>query len=64
MKKNVLIYWRACGVFAIYNHKTNQMFLARDRFGEKPLLYSNIDGNFIFGSEVKFIKSLSKKLSN
>ena len=48
--------------FAIYNHKTNQMFLARDRFGEKPLLYSNIDGNFIFGSEVKFIKSLSKKI--
>jgi len=47
--------------FAIYNNKTNEMFLARDRFGEKPLLYSYINGEFIFGSEVKFIKSLSKK---
>jgi asparagine synthase (glutamine-hydrolysing) len=47
--------------FAIYNNKSNELFLARDRFGEKPLYYSYIDQEFIFGSEVKFIKSLSKK---
>ncbi len=47
--------------FAIYNNETNEMFLAKDRFGEKPLFYSYIEGEFVFGSEVKFIKSLSKK---
>ena len=50
--------------FVIYNNETNEMFLAKDRFGEKPLFYSYVEGEFVFGSEVKFIKSLSKKLQN
>lgn len=42
------------GIFAfgIYNKKTKELFLARDRFGVKPLYYSN-SNNFIFSSMIK-----------
>lgn len=39
--------------FCIYDGK--KIFLARDRLGVKPLFYSNIDGKFIFASEIKAI---------
>lgn len=35
--------------------KKRSLFLARDRFGIKPLYYANIDGKFIFASEIKAI---------
>ena len=38
---------------AIYDTHTNELFLARDRFGKKPLLYFKSDDYFAFGSEVK-----------
>ena len=39
--------------FCIYDTKNASLFLARDRFGEKPLFYSVIGGNtFAFSSEV------------
>ena len=47
--------------FAIYNKVNGELFLARDRFGEKPLFYYNEGGNFYFGSEIKYIKSLTQK---
>ncbi len=48
--------------FCIFDRKKNQFFLARDRFGIKPLYYYNKDGKFIFGSELKvFMKSNIKK---
>jgi asparagine synthase (glutamine-hydrolysing) len=41
-------------VFAIYDARTRQLFLARDRLGVKPLFYAAIaDGSVIFGSELK-----------
>jgi asparagine synthase (glutamine-hydrolysing) len=41
-------------VFAIYDAKERQLFLARDRLGVKPLHYAQIaDGSVIFGSELK-----------
>ena len=46
--------------FAIYDMrdiKNYRLILARDHFGIKPLLYSQIGKNFIFASEMKSILS-------
>lgn len=43
--------------FAIWDRKEKKLFLARDRFGVKPLYYANQDGVFSFGSEQKAIFS-------
>lgn len=39
--------------FAIWDSVREQVFLARDRVGVKPLFYSYVDGTLIFGSEPK-----------
>ena len=39
--------------FAIFDKTKNSLFLARGRFGEKPLYYNFNSGGFIFGSELK-----------
>lgn len=39
--------------FAIWDEKEQELFAARDRFGEKPFFYSNRAGEFIFASEMK-----------
>ena len=39
--------------FALYDGRNDQLFLARDRFGEKPLYYYHHDGTFVFSSELK-----------
>src|SRR5918993_2389462 len=42
---------RGMFAFAIWNEKTEELFLARDRVGKKPLLYAQLPGEFIFASE-------------
>jgi asparagine synthase (glutamine-hydrolysing) len=39
--------------FAVWDRQQRQLWLARDRFGEKPLYYSYQDGVLYFGSELK-----------
>lgn len=39
--------------FAIWDEKKNELFIARDRFGIKPLYYYKNEGVFLFGSELK-----------
>ena len=39
--------------FALYDRCRRQLFLARDRAGEKPLFYRHADGRFVFASELK-----------
>ena len=43
--------------FAIYDKKLSELTLVRDRFGEKPLYYSNISNELLFASELKALKS-------
>jgi len=37
--------------FAIWDNRTEELFLARDRVGKKPVLYAQVNGQFVFGSE-------------
>jgi asparagine synthase (glutamine-hydrolysing) len=41
--------------FCIYDQHEESLFLARDRYGIKPLLYLSDDDKFIFASEMKSI---------
>jgi asparagine synthase (glutamine-hydrolysing) len=42
---------RGMFAFAIWNERTQELFLARDRVGKKPLLYAEVNNQLIFGSE-------------
>ena len=39
--------------FAIYNHHSKELFIARDRYGIKPFIYTVQDDYFCFASELK-----------
>jgi asparagine synthase (glutamine-hydrolysing) len=41
--------------FAIYDRNSETVFVARDRFGVRPLFYAQRNGDFYFGSEIKAI---------
>ncbi len=43
---------RGMFAFAIFEKRTNKIFLARDRFGIKPLMYFINNDHFIFSSEL------------
>lgn len=42
--------------FALWDKLEKKLFLARDRFGEKPLYYGWQGDSFLFGSELKALK--------
>ncbi len=44
--------------FAIYNKDSNELFIARDHFGIKPLFYYKKGNTFAFSSELKTIISI------
>src|SRR5947207_15962724 len=44
-------YLRGMFAFAIWDQRSKSLFLARDRLGKKPLLYAEVNGNLVFGSE-------------
>ena len=39
--------------FGIYDKEKEIIFCSRDRFGVKPFYYTEVDGKFVFGSEIK-----------
>lgn len=46
------------GMFAIglWDMRERCLYLARDRFGEKPLYYGAVNGSFLFGSELRALR--------
>src|SRR6476620_2077313 len=42
--------------FAIFDRTKAEVFLARDRFGKKPLFYYSDDHSFVFGSELTSLR--------
>ncbi|HEY3104767.1 MAG TPA: asparagine synthase (glutamine-hydrolyzing) [Pyrinomonadaceae bacterium] len=42
---------RGMFAFAIWDERDKSLFLARDRVGKKPLLYAQLPGQLVFGSE-------------
>ena len=44
--------------FALYDKKKNQILLARDAMGVKPLYWSEMNDGFIFASEIKAIREM------
>lgn len=42
--------------FAVWDRSERRLHLVRDRFGEKPLYYGWVGGDFLFGSELKALR--------
>ena len=64
--EHVLDHLRGMFAFAIWNTKTKRLFLARDFFGIKPLYYCTVNGQFVYGSEIKSLLEMpgfEKKLN-
>ncbi|GGW78585.1 asparagine synthase (glutamine-hydrolyzing) [Salegentibacter mishustinae] len=47
--------------FAIWDSYKKKLFAARDRFGVKPLFYSEEDQEFYFSSEIKALQSILER---
>ncbi|MFK2826411.1 asparagine synthase (glutamine-hydrolyzing) [Bacillus sp. B190/17] len=54
-KEKCVDYVNGIFAFAIWDHHREQLFMARDRLGVKPLFYKEESGSFLFGSELKAI---------
>lgn len=51
--KDVVKHLNGIFAFAIWDKSKNELFVARDHFGVKPLFYSIVNDTFIFASEIK-----------
>lgn len=66
-KENCLELFDGMFSFVIYDKESNEIFAARDRFGEKPFFYAYKSGEyFLFGSEMKCLwaAGIPKEVNN
>ena len=61
-KQNSLDDLKGMFSFVVYDFEKKKCFLARDRFGIKPLYYYNDENYLIVSSEIKPILSFTKKV--
>jgi len=54
-QQDMVKYLDGMFAFCIYDLHNEVIYLARDHAGIKPLFYSELDNNFVFGSEIKTI---------
>jgi asparagine synthase (glutamine-hydrolysing) len=48
-----ITHFNGAWAISIWDQKKDQLFLSRDRMGEKPLYYTVFDNTFVFASEMK-----------
>ncbi|HXJ44256.1 MAG TPA: asparagine synthase (glutamine-hydrolyzing), partial [Bryobacteraceae bacterium] len=58
--KRCVDHLRGMFAFALWDERTRQLLLARDRVGIKPLYFAEIDGRILFASELKAILQLTE----
>ena len=65
LKENCLPLLSGFFAFAIYDNQQQELFLARDRFGKKPINYIKNENYFAFASELKALMAydIPKKLN-
>ena len=64
---NCVQHLRGMFAFAIADYKNQTLFLARDHFGIKPLVYTHLDNRLAFASEIQALRCLpwvNQKLSH
>ncbi len=61
--KNCVQHLRGMFSFAIWDETRKNLFAARDRLGQKPFYYVEIDGTFCFASEIKALLALDPSLA-
>ena len=52
-RENALVKFNGSFAFVIYDAYEGSLFLARDRYGKRPLYYTEHKGAFLFSSEMK-----------
>ncbi len=52
-KEKCIDHFNGIFAFAIWDDLEQKLFIARDRLGVKPLFYTEKNGSFLFGSELK-----------
>ncbi|MDH5183091.1 MAG: asparagine synthase (glutamine-hydrolyzing) [Gammaproteobacteria bacterium] len=53
--EDMLPHLRGEFAFALYDKKRDRLMLVRDRFGVKPLYWTEVNGKIVFGSEIKVL---------
>jgi asparagine synthase (glutamine-hydrolysing) len=64
---NCILHFRGMFAFALWDSIRKRLYIARDRFGKKPLYYAITNGVFLFGSELKTIlqyEGIHRELDN